>query len=55
MGSPIEAWEGATAIFTGAHSSLSIWLFLLLSVAATVVPLIDSARHESHAYEKNGE
>lgn len=54
MGSPIESWEGAAAIFTGAHNSLSIWLFLLLAAVATVVPLIDSARHESHAYEKNG-
>ena len=52
MGSPIEQWEGAAAIFTGAQSSISIWAFLLISIAFTVVVVIDSAKHEDEAYNK---
>lgn len=54
MGSPIDTWEGATVIFTGAGSGLSIGLFLLIAVALTVLPLFDSAKHENAAYEKDG-
>ena len=55
MGSPIDKWEGATAIFTGANSSLSIGLFLVIAIVLTVLPLIDSAKHENEAYRENGE
>lgn len=53
MGSPIDKWEGAAAIFTGAHSSLSIGLFLVIAIVLTVLPLIDSAKHENEVYQEN--
>lgn len=55
MGSPIDTWEGATAIFTGASSSFSIGFFLLIAVVLTVLPLLDSAKHENAAYKKDAE
>ena len=53
MGSPIDTWEAAAVIFTGADSGLSIGLSLLIAVVLTALPLIDSAKHENEAYEKN--
>lgn len=55
MGSPIDTWEGATAIFTGAHSGLSIAVFLIIAVVLTVLPLLDSAKHETEAYKDQKE
>ena len=55
MGSPIDSWEGAAAIFTGANSSFSIGVCLLIAVVLTVLPLIDSARHEGEVYKKSAE
>lgn len=52
MGSPITGWEGAAAYFTGAHSSFSIALFLILALAAVVITVVDCARHEAKAYDK---
>jgi len=52
MGSPISSWDGATAYFTGADSSLAIGFFLLLAVVACFAPIVECAMHESKAYEK---
>lgn len=53
MGSPIETWEGAEAVFTGAHSSTSIWFFLILAVVLCILPIINAAMHENHAYREH--
>ncbi|MEM7636394.1 MAG: hypothetical protein AAF299_17640 [Pseudomonadota bacterium] len=53
MGSPIDSWEGATAVFTGAHSSFSIGLSLLILVAVCVAPIVYSAIHEKAQYDKH--
>jgi hypothetical protein len=53
MGSPIDNWEGAAAVFTGAHSSFSIGLSLVVLVAACIAPVVYSAIHEKHQYEKH--
>ncbi|MGB5215448.1 MAG: hypothetical protein WBN88_17595 [Anderseniella sp.] len=53
MGSPIDNWEGATAVFTGAHSSFSIGLSLLVMVAVCVAPVVYSAIHEKAQYKKH--
>ncbi len=52
MGSPITAWEGATAIFTGA-GGVTPGLFLLLSVVVCVAAIYHGAKHETHSYERN--
>ncbi len=53
MGSPIDTWEGATAVFTGAHSSFSIAVSLLVMVALCVAPIVSSAGHEKEQYNKH--
>lgn len=51
MGSPIETWEGATAIFNGAGgASPAIWL--VLSVIACFGAIVMAAIHEEHVYAK---
>lgn len=49
MGSPIETWEGATAIFTGAGGATPT-IFLALAVIVCFGAILLGARHESHAY-----
>ena len=53
MGSPITSWEGAAAVFTGADSSGAMLLFLLLAIALTVWPIIQTAKYETEAYKKH--
>ncbi len=53
MGSPIDKWEGAAAVFTGATSSFSIGLFLAIAVVLTLAPVIHAARHETHIFKKH--
>ena len=53
MGSPIESWEGAAAVFTGAGSSFSIWLCLGIAAVLTLAPIIYTATHENDIYKKN--
>ena len=53
MGSPIDTWEGATAVFTGAHSTLSITVALLLLVVLCVAPVVYTAGHETDQYKKH--
>ena len=53
MGSPIDSWEGAAAVFTGAGSSLSIGLFLAIAAVLTLAPVIYTAKHETDVYKKN--
>ncbi|MEM7423673.1 MAG: hypothetical protein AAF334_08100 [Pseudomonadota bacterium] len=52
MGSPIDSWEGATAIFTGA-GGVTPMLFLILSVIICVGLIIHGAMHEEDAYKKH--
>lgn len=53
MGSPITSWEGAAAYFTGADSMFEIGFWLVVAAIVTLVPIIETARHESHAYRKH--
>ena len=53
MGSPIDTWEGATAVFTGAHSTLSIALSLLVMLVLCVAPIVYTAGHERDQYNKH--
>ena len=53
MGSPIESWEGAAAVFTGASSSFSIGLFLIIAIVLTVAPVIHAAWHETDLFNKH--
>ena len=51
MGSPIETWDGATAIFTGAGGATP-GIFLLLAVVACFGAIVLAAIHEEHVYAK---
>lgn len=51
MGSPIETWEGAQAIFTGAGGATP-GIVLLLSVIACLGAIVMGAIHEEHVYAK---
>jgi hypothetical protein len=51
MGSPIETWEGAQAIFTGAGGATP-GIILLLSVVACFGAIVLAAIHEEHVYAK---
>ena len=53
MGSPIESFEGATAIFTGAHSSVSVMVCFLLAAAVCVWPIIQTTIHENKKYNEH--
>ncbi|MEM7522859.1 MAG: hypothetical protein AAF360_03690 [Pseudomonadota bacterium] len=50
MGSPIDSWEGAEAIFTGAGGA-SPMIFLIISVALCVGLIVHGAIHEEKAYD----
>ncbi|MEM8754605.1 MAG: hypothetical protein AAGF90_16645 [Pseudomonadota bacterium] len=52
MGSPIESWEGAGAVFTGA-GGFSPTLFLILAVVICVGLIARGAMYEEKAYEKH--
>ena len=52
MGSPIESWEGATAIYTGA-GGFTPTLFLILSVVICVGLIIHGSIHEESQYKKH--
>jgi len=51
MGSPIDTWDGATAIFTGAGGATP-GIFLLLAVVACFGAIVLAAIHEEHVYAK---
>ncbi len=53
MGSPIDSWEGAAAVFTGAGSSFSIGLFLAIATMLTLAPIVYTAKHETDVYNKH--
>ena len=51
-GSPIESWEGATAIYSYAGSGgvhLFLWISVLLCVGTIVVSIIAENRAEAEA------
>lgn len=52
MGSPIDTWEGAGAIFTGAGGA-SPAVFLVLSVVICVGLIVRGAIYEEKAYKKH--
>ncbi|MEM6933748.1 MAG: hypothetical protein AAF526_09190 [Pseudomonadota bacterium] len=52
MGSPIDTWEGAGAIFTGAGGSTPT-IFLILSVILCVGLIVQGYIHEEHVYNKH--
>ncbi|MEM8790552.1 MAG: hypothetical protein AAGE80_02955 [Pseudomonadota bacterium] len=52
MGSPIDSFEGAGAIFTGAGGS-SPMIFLILSVILCVAIIAQGCVHEEHLYNKH--
>ena len=51
MGSPIDTWEGAQAIFTGAGGATP-GIILFLSLVACVGAIVLGAIHEEHVYAK---
>mgnify|MGYP001818736487 CR=1 FL=1 len=53
MGSPIDNWEGAAAVFTGANGSMTIALALIVTVALCIGPIVYSATHENDLYKKH--
>ncbi|MFC5729727.1 MULTISPECIES: hypothetical protein [Nocardioides] len=48
--SPIDSWDGATAVFTGAGSTALQVLFVLIAFAMLVGFLAKMVLHERHAY-----
>lgn len=51
--SPIEAWEGAAAIFTYAGSGgAAFWFWIMVTLC--IVPVVVSLRAENAAEEKHG-
>lgn len=52
MGSPIDDWEGAGAIFTGAGGATPM-IFLILSIAICLGLIVHGAMHEEKAYKKH--
>ncbi|MEM1277478.1 MAG: hypothetical protein AAGH74_13210 [Pseudomonadota bacterium] len=52
MGSPIDSFEGAAAIFTGAGGS-SPMIFLILSIILCVGLIVQGYIHEEHVYSKH--
>ncbi|MCG8359331.1 MAG: hypothetical protein MI920_27515 [Kiloniellales bacterium] len=55
MGSPIDSFEGATAIFTGAHSSVSLIVCFLLALAVCIAPIIQTTLHENEKYKEHAD
>lgn len=48
--SPIDSWDGATTVFTGADSTALQVLFVVLGVAVFIGFLAKMIVHEKHAY-----
>lgn len=48
--SPIDSWDGATSVFTGADSTALQVLFVVLAVAVVIGFLVKMIIHERHAY-----
>ena len=46
--SPIDAWEGAGAIFNSAGSG-GVWIWFLIMCALVVIPVIAAIAHDSKA------
>lgn len=51
--SPIEAWEGAAAIFTWAGSGGAVLWFWVM-VALCIIPIVTSLRAENEAERNHG-
>jgi shikimate 5-dehydrogenase len=51
MGSPIETWEGAQVIFSGAGGA-SPAIILILSAIVCFGAIVLGAIHEEHVYSK---
>ncbi|MGF1630300.1 MAG: hypothetical protein ACFCUT_12580 [Kiloniellaceae bacterium] len=51
MGSPIESWEGAEAIFTGAGGATPVIVLVLAAIACFGAIVLGSI-HEEHVYSK---
>ncbi|MGD1879744.1 MAG: hypothetical protein ACFB13_19855 [Kiloniellaceae bacterium] len=51
MGSPIETWEGAAAIFNGAGGAAPV-IWLVLAGVACFGAIVLAAIHEEHVYAK---
>ncbi|MEM7177533.1 MAG: hypothetical protein AAGD47_10630 [Pseudomonadota bacterium] len=51
MGSPIDTWEGAGAIYTGA-GGVSPMIFLILSAVICFGLIVQGYMHEEHVYKK---
>ena len=52
MGSPIDSWEGAGAVFTGAGGA-SPGLILILAIVAVVGAIVIGAIHEEKAHKSH--
>ncbi|MBF4162412.1 hypothetical protein [Nocardioides acrostichi] len=50
--SPIDSWDGATAVFTGAGDVPLDVLFVVVAFAMFIGFLVTMVRHENHAYEQ---
>lgn len=50
--SPIDAWEGATAIFTYAAGGAGFWFWVM--AALLIVPLFVSLKAENAAEKEHG-
>ena len=48
--SPIDSWDGATVVFTGADSTVLQVLFVIVAVAVTIGFFAKMMIHENHAY-----
>lgn len=50
--SPIDSWEGATSVFTGADSTALQVAFVVIALALLVGFMARMIRHENHAYRQ---
>ncbi len=53
MGSPIETFEGASVIYSGAGGATPM-IFLILSVVLCVGLIVQGAIHEEKVYKEKG-
>jgi len=51
--SPIDAWEGAGAIFNSAGSG-GVWIWFLILCALVVIPVIAAIAHDNKADREHG-
>jgi hypothetical protein len=49
MGSPIEAWEGVAAYFTGAGGGMPL-VWMLIALVVTVASALSAFFHENKSY-----